>query len=774
MKKKGSLVARIIAIAGGFPVMAVALFFATAYLLPVDKKDFSRASLESYRIRDRHGRLIREAVGASGERARSLAYPELPQLVIKATIAIEDRNFYAHHGVDFGALLRAAWQNASSGRMVSGASTITMQLARIMTGARRNVFGKIAQAWTALRLERVFTKNEILEKYLNSIPYGNGALGIESASRVYFDKPASHLDLSEAAFLSGLPQAPGLLDPFTYPENAERRRRQVLNALADSGVLGDEDIQRAISETPVLNHRPQKITAGHFTDYVLSLNPPPGDVGTTLDADLNERIQDMVGVHVAQYREKGLTNAAVIMIDNPTGEIRALVGSRDWNDPREGSVNGALARRQPGSALKPFAYELALEKGVKPNLVLPDVETEYYGTDRTLYIPQNYSQMYRGPVIFQEALSLSLNVPAIRLVEDHVGVEPFLARLRELGFSGLRESEEYYGLGLVLGNGEVSALELAGAYSTLARGGMMIPPSPFPRQDRNRGRRILDEKATALITAILSDEGLRIQSFGVANPLLFGFPLAVKTGTSSQWRDTWTVGYTSEFTLVVWAGNFNAEPMDGLPSVTGAGVLFGKIIKFLHAGDSGLFIPPPAPPGLKKIAVCSWSGLLCHEYCPKTSSIYTYDDIREVCDVHRLVPSATDSAAQAGRFAPAGAQKVMIVTSLPPEYDGWLKEKGYPVPQPGLKKPAGALSIMKPREGDTYIIEPGYNLKTQSIQFLLAAASRPRNIRWYLNGKLVATESWPYSFNWRMQKGTYALEARFLDRISEAVHFEVK
>jgi penicillin-binding protein 1C len=774
MKKKRSPTVPIVAIAAGLPVFAVALFFGTAYLLPVDKKDFSRDSFESYRIRDRHGRLVREAVGASGERARYLAYPDLPELVIKATIAVEDRNFYAHCGVDFGALLRAAWQDASSGKMVSGASTITMQLARIMTGARRDVFGKIAQAWTALRLERVFSKNEILEMYLNSIPYGNGALGIESASLVYFDKPASHLDLSEAAFLAGLPQAPGLLDPFASPEKAERRRRQVLQALADSGALGEGEIRRALSETPVLNHRPQKITAGHFTDYVLSLNPPPGDVMTTLDADLNDQIQDMVGLHVDQYREKGLTNAAVVMIDNPTGEIRALVGSRDWNDPREGSVNGALARRQPGSALKPFAYELALEKGVKPNLVLPDVETEYYGTDRTLYIPRNYSQTYRGPVIFQEALTLSLNVPAIKLVEDHVGVGSFLARLRELGFSGLRESEDYYGLGLVLGNGEVSALELAGAYSALARGGILIPPTPFPRADGEGGRRVMDEKASALITAILSDESLRLQSFGVSNPLLFGFPLAVKTGTSSQWRDTWTVGYTSAFTLVVWAGNFDAEPMDGLPSVTGAGVLFGKIVKFLHARDPGLFTPPPAPPGLKKVTVCSWSGLLCHEYCPKTSTIYTYDDIRDYCDVHRLVPAESVSEAKAGRSASSGARKVMVVTSLPPEYDGWLKEKGYPVPQPGPEKPKSVLSIVKPREGDTYIIEPGYNLKTQTIEFQLAAAERPRKIDWYLNGKPIAAAQWPYSLDWRMQKGKYTLEARSPGRKSEAVHFEVK
>jgi penicillin-binding protein 1C len=754
---------------------ALSFFFLAAWILPVNRSHLKMEAAVSWRIYDRNGQLIREAAGKEGLRSQPLPLDKIPDTVIQATLAIEDRQFYSHRGVNNPSLLRAVYQNFSSGRKVSGASTITMQLARLLTGLPRNLFGKAAQIWVAIRLERIFSKEEILELYLNRVFYGEGSVGIESASQRFFSKPARFLTLSEAALLAGLPQAPSLLNPANQPDKAEKRRIQVLKALEESGYHDLKELKRAMLHPPALKLSSPAVSSGHFSDYVLQFNPEPGRVRTSLDQPMNSAIQNIITLHVEHYENKGLTNASAVLLDNATGEIRIMVGSRDWNDPREGAVNGVLAHRQPGSALKPFAYELALEKGIPPTVVLPDVETEYYGNDRTLYLPQNYTQTFRGPVIFQEALALSLNVPAIRLIQEKVGLDPFLERLRALGFSGLKKDKDYYGLGLVLGNGEVSPLELAAAYSTLARSGLYLKPTPFPAEETPAGTRIMDENASGLITAILSDENLRIQAFGLTNPLLFGFPLAVKTGTSNQWRDTWAAAYNRSFTLVVWAGNFNADPMDGLSGAMGAGTLLNKIIRYLKTEMPDSFQMPDPPSKLKEIQVCDWSGMKPGPYCSRVIQIHSLElPPDKICTVHQQIMIDSETGKTATDITPRQQRKRLVVSIMPPVYDQWMHDKGFMrPPEQSIQKDTG-LEIRKPSEGDKYLIEPGYDLETQTIEFQVYSDTRPEKMEWILNDILIGTSRWPYQLNWKMKKGKHSLKVRAAGIESRPVHFEVK
>lgn len=745
-------------ILGAVLVVLPGLWLATVWILPVDPREFDFPSPESYRVLDKYGTLLRESVGITGERSRYLPLPAMAPDLVRATLAVEDRNFRSHPGVDLPALLRALTQNLREGETVSGASTITMQTVRLIQGMDRSWVGKLQQISQALRMERVFSKDQILEIYLNLAPYGYGTLGAEAASLRYFGKSAGALSLEEASFLAGIPQAPSLYNPFRRYNSALGRWKTVLQALEVDG-YDPGRLKLARENPPQVTGKEEPLTAGHFADYVLSFRPPPGDITTTLDGPLNAQVEKILGMHVDLHRQKGLGNAAAVVVDNRTGGILTMVGSHDWQSQEAGAVNGMLALRQPGSSLKPFAYQLALETGTSPRSVLADVETEYFGADRTLYIPQNYSKTYRGPVVLAEALVMSLNIPAIRLISDTTGLPPYLMRLRSLGFTSLDKEANHYGLGLVLGNGEVRGVELAGAYGTLATGGLKVTPTPFPSPEGAPGVRILEEKSTALITAMLGEERMRIQAFGVNHPLIFDFPVAVKTGTSNQWRDTWCAGYTPEVTLVVWTGNFDGQPMDEVTSLAGAGAAFAKIMHLLK--DQGFVrgtnFSPPA--GLRWLPVCAYSGQVPGDLCTKTTLVPTYETQGlEPCKSHAAVGSG------AGR---------KIYHLLPPAFDSWMEENHFPRP-PSKDEGATDLKILRPRAGDVYILEPGYPRETQTLELAAEIQGRPATVQWILDGRILKTVPWPYRFNWPLELGNHQIQIKSGGKISDPVEFTVK
>ncbi|MBN2441276.1 MAG: penicillin-binding protein 1C [Spirochaetales bacterium] len=779
LHKKAAIPLIILAFFTGCYLLSELLFFIT----PLNKTTFSGYA-DSWRIYARDGRLLREAVNKDGSRSQWADQEIISPLVIDATIAVEDERFYSHSGIDWIAMGRAILQNLSAGENVSGASTITMQLARLMYDLPHSLDGKILQIIDALRIEHSVDKKTILLNYLNRSPYGNGAIGIEAASYCYFGKPSMHLSLAEAALLAGLPNGPSKYNPLTNFSLAKKRQAFVLFRLMESGKITQEDYSRGLSEALTFYSGKEKLEAMHFTDYIMSQHPPPGDVSTTLDLDLNTQVEDIVRDHVRTLAAGGLTNASVVILDNKTGAILSMVGSVNYWDGDNGAVNGAVSLRQPGSTLKPFTYALAFERGFSPVTVIADIKTQYIDNNGDIYIPRNYSDKYYGPVLMAEALGRSLNVSAIRIA-NMIGVSSLLDTLKEAGFTSLHKDADFYGLGLTLGNGEVTLLELAQGYALFPRKGIPCKAEAVtslltPPDDK---KLLFSEQVCFLITDILSNEQLRIRAFGPLNPLLLPFPMAIKTGTSSNWRDNWVVGYTEEITIAVWAGDFKGSPMNQVSGAIGAGPLFRKIA--LLANNHLSLTPGTSapPPGVQKIVICKLSGGIPSEYCTDYASWYVIKDEekRPFCHVHKKVAIDIRNGLLASSKCPSHFTEDVIGVYLDPGYAEWQSENGYH-PPPTRYSPlcmpdeiaVDALVITHPQEHDIFIIEPGYNPETQSLELKGEADPPVGEIEWIVDKRLVATAPWPYSASWQLKKGKHTLYMKSGDKKSDTVVFEVR
>lgn len=754
------------------------------WLKPFSLEEFQAGYSDSHRIFSRQGKLLREAVNPAGVRARWMPLNDISPLVVAASIAVEDARFYSHSGVDLLAVGRAMMQNIAAGRVVSGASTITMQLSRLLYHHSHSMFGKLGQAFDAVRMERIADKKTILEQYLNRAPYGAGTIGIEAASQRYFGKPNLHLSLAEASLLAGLPKAPSILNPLQNLPAAQKRQYYVLARLLETGQISQEAFKRARREPLHFKLSPPKLAAMHFTDYVLSQSPKPGDVLTTLDSNLQHYAENMVKDHVESLQFGGLSNAAVVVLDNRDCAILVMVGSTDYWHPKEGASNGVIARRQPGSTLKPFMYALAFERGFTPASIVADIETQYLGAEGTLLKPQNYSKLFYGPVLMQEALVRSLNIAAVRTL-NKIGVKNFLSRLRLIGFTSLNRDVAYYGLGLTLGNGEVTLLELAQGYAMFARGGLSCQAKVLKDAPTDEPQRIFSESISFLITHILSDESLRIRSFGLANPLLLGFPMAIKTGTSSDWRDNWVVGYTPQYTIAVWAGNFDGDSMNQLSGSIGAGPLFHKIAKLVVYRGAVPQIPtlPEPPADVKMIEVCPHSGMTPTAFCPHQRSVYVLAQDKPLppCNVHQQLRTDKRNGLLASKRCPSAFVEKKIFEVLPPKYAQWQASHNRQVPPtryspycPVTGITANALVITQPFHGDIYLLEPGYDRNTQTL--LLRGEVDPTlpEIAWLIDGTKIATVSWPYDANWPMTKGKHRIEMSGGGMRSDPIEIEVQ
>lgn len=758
---------------------------------------------ESIRFTDNRGALLREVVGASGARAKWRPLPEISPLLIDATLAVEDARFASHDGIDTVGVLRAMRDNVRARRVVSGASTLTMQLARLLKPSSKTLWGKIHEMMRARRLERAFDKSTILEQYLNRAPYGRGVIGVEAASWRHFGKSNRHLSLAEAAVIAGLPKAPSLLDPHVNPDGAKERQRKVLDRMHATGRISSDEFERAIAQPLVYKNARPSLDAMHFTDHVLSeirraREPQTGTVRTTLDRPLQRSIEGAVDTHVRSLAAGNMTNAAVIVLDNRRCEVRVMVGSADYWNPQYGAVNGALAPRQPGSALKPFTYALAMEQAqMTPASVIADIPTEYGDATGALFRPQNFSKTFSGPVLFGDALGRSLNVPAIR-VAARVGARALLARLRALGFESLTRAPEHYGLGLTLGNGEVTLLELAGAYATLARGGVRCLPRVLedePDAARPNGQisltpepeRVFSAETSFLITDILSDESLRIAAFGPGNALLLDFPVAIKTGTSSDWRDSWAVGYTRRYTVAVWAGNFDGSSMNHLAGATGAGPLFHTVMSLVverakQRGESSPLAPVP-PPNVVQVEVCALSGKPPSEHCPHKRQLHVRaaDRPRDTCDWHEPIETDRRNQLRAGPNCPDEFVEQAVFQSMPTEYASWQAESGWDAPPtaysplcPQSGEVPGSVVITYPRDGEIFLIEPGFARATQSVRLAARADGIVPKVTWTVNGQPVAQSEWPYIAQWPLTPGTHTLIASAPGQRASRVQFEVR
>ncbi|NTW22987.1 PBP1A family penicillin-binding protein [Candidatus Falkowbacteria bacterium] len=552
--------------------------------LPDPTREVMFSAPQSTKILDRHGTLLYEA---SGEVKRThIALANLPKYLRDATVAIEDKNFYQHHGFDPIAIVRAAIANYTHKQIKQGASTLTQQLARtILLNRDPSYVRKIKELVLAIKIEYRFDKDEILELYLNNIPYGSTAYGVEAASRLYFGKSAANLTIKEAAYIAALPKAPTIYSPYgPNVDQLHERANMVVEKMREQNYISEKESREALSSpNPSFNNISDPIKAPHFAFYVLDiLAREYGEekvrygglkVYTTLDLD-KQQLAERIVADRAKINEKKhhATNAALVALDPANGDVLAMVGSRDYFKTKDGNVNVTLRPRQPGSSFKPYVYAAALERNFSPSTVIVDAPTNFAAYNNGVsYVPRNYSGRNYGRVTVRQALSGSLNVPAVKVLVA-IGIKTAIDTAEKLGLSTLKDRKRF-GPALVLGGAEVKLLEHTAGLGSFGNQGVYQAPSPILKIEEPSGRIIFKKKppkgkqavnpqAAYLISNILSDNEARKFIFGARNKLAIpGRQVAVKTGTTQDYRDAWTVGFTPDLAVGVWVGNNDNSPM---------------------------------------------------------------------------------------------------------------------------------------------------------------------------------------------------------------------
>lgn len=568
---------------------------------------------------------------------------QISPYVSKALIASEDKDFYSHHGYSIKAIARSIYNDFKERQLAYGGSTITQQLVKnVLLTSNKSISRKYQEIVLAQELEKRYSKDEILEMYLNSVYFGEGAFGMEEASQAYFNKHAQNLTLGESALLIGLLPAPSKLSPLNGDaQQAKIRQEEVLQKMVEQKYISEEDKIKAQNEQIALHPAPEDLNTESFHFAMMVKDELINKYGeeqiarsglkvkTTLDIDWQTFSENVVRDRVARLANNRVTNGAVVVMDPKTGEIRALVGSKDWYNQDYGKVNVAIMPRQPGSAFKPIVYSAALEKSIiTPATVLKDVPTTF-GTN---YRPKDYDSKYRGQVTARRALANSLNIPSVEVL-SRLGVPEAVGMAQRLGVTTIQNPSDY-GLSLVLGAGEVKLVELVDAYAVFANQGQKNPPTTILKIEDKRQQiiyqytpqpqQVLKPEAAFLISSILSDNKTRAETFG--NALNISRPAAVKTGTTENYRDGWTVGYTPSLVVGVWVGNNDGKTMDNIAGSLGAAPIWQDLMeKFLAGTPIEKFDPPE---GIVTVTACRPNTIVTTmnntvSYKESTPSAYT-------------------------------------------------------------------------------------------------------------------------------------------------------
>jgi len=680
-------------------------------------------------LRDVRGRIFFIVPTDTARESLPLPLREMGRWLPLATVAIEDHRFPTHGGVDFHALFGAAWRNARHGKVISGASTITQQLVKNTSHPRhRTLSVKIYESLAAARLERIWNKKKILEAYMNRLDYGNRRIGPVAAARAYFGKSPADLSLAEAIYLAGLPQSPMRLNPWKNPSGALTRYQHNVSRLAAMGLLPDGvDVVSLRNHPPQIEQHDPPVQAVQFAGMVLKSS----STQTTLDLDLQQVAERLLREHLADVGPQGVGDAAVVIVENATGNVRALAcaGKRQHS-----AINSALEPRSCGSTLKPFLYLAAIDhRQMTAATILPDTPDAITDEYRD-YDPQNYSNRYHGPVRLREALGNSMNVPAV-VTLSKIGARDTFNKLGQWGLN-FPQSFDDYGAGFILGNARVCLLDLAGAYAGLARSGEAWSPRITPR-DAIESRIVASPEASAIITDILCDNTARALSFGTASPLHLEQRTAVKTGTSSGFRDGWCVGFNGRHTVAVWAGNLDGKPMGELLAVRSAAPLWASLMRHLYTlGDQ----PVPTPvetSGLRCVVIATETGLLPRPGEPVLNEWF--------------LAGTEPTKNAADQYANATLQ-------LPQEYAAWCAS-----PQNHLRARAGGglLKIVFPRDGAVFELNP-YLAPGKQMVHLTASE---KNCEWQINnGPRQPAEDGPRVM---MEKGEWVVRAFRGDQVAE-------
>ena len=735
------LFAVLLTVGGAVGVAVASVFgiytFYAAQLPDAGVIEQQQEKFETIRFYDRTGKhLLYESVDPRPFRGDRTYMPlqEMSPAVIQAAVALEDHNFWDNPGINVRGLMRAFVSNLQGGS-VQGGSSITQQLIKnvvipVEERAQQSYARKLKEVILAMEVTRRYDKGKILEWYLNYNFYGNLAYGIEAASQVYFGKSVSELSIAEAAMLAPIPQFPAL-NPIDNPDDAKNRQRVTLQVMVDAGYLSQDEANAAFAQELDLRgsvaERFDIFTAPHFALYALerikeefnTVDDPYRiwkeglTVYTTLDVDLQKYAEQVARDHIARLNEQGrnVNNASVVVLKPESGEILAMVGSLDYkNEEIDGQVNVAISERQPGSSFKPYVYLTGLLQGMTPASMILDVRTAFTQNDGSVYVPENYDRLYHGPVALRDALAQSLNIPAIRVM-DQVGVASALRTAHQMGINGLDRGLNYYGLNLVLGGGEVTLLDHTYAYSVLANGGVMAgkPVSPETRRSGFRNldpvvilqvhnsqgevlskfdspdqERIISAAAQYILADIMSDNVARSPMFGINNNLVLADRrVSAKTGTTNGWKDAWTVGFTPQLTVGVWIGNTDNESMNNVTGASGAAPIWKSVMERYHEGLPARWYERPRNAVAK--TVCQPSGLLPSPDCQRQrvelfiagTEPKVVDNLWQPFDIDKrngLLAKAT---------TPEEERETKVYLILPPEAEDWVGSSGIEQPPQG-------------------------------------------------------------------------------------------
>ncbi len=655
------------------------------------------------------------------------ALHEVPETLRNAIITAEDRRFLTHKGMDWRARAGALWQSLRAGRTVRGASTITEQVVRIVHPRRRNLWSRWIEGFEAMLLERKASKGEILEFYLNQVPYASNRRGVAQAARFYFGRDLQTLTKKEMLALAVFPRAPSALDPRKKPQAINVRVQRLARAMAVRGELNSSELQSLQSMPLSLAEAVPFLNAGHFISYVRETVPyrlsAQGTLKTSLDGALQQQVQNLLDERVKTLQRKNVHNGAALVVDHQTGEILAwVVAGAVARTPSPGSaIDAVRTPRQPGSSMKPFLYALALESGWSPATELDDAPmAESIGGG--LHDFQNYSRTFYGKISLREALGNSLNIPALQTV-GFVTPQRYLDKLHALGFASLSQPAEFYKDGLALGNGEVTLFEMVQGFSTLANRGIFRSLTPLAQTSFAReSRSVFSAEAASLIGNILSDPFARRREFGAGSVLNLPTQTAVKTGTSTDYRDAWVLGYNARYTVGVWLGNLDQMPMDGVTGSTGPALVLRSIFADLEARQQ----PQPLwlSPRLEQREICS-----------------------DYIDPGNCFPRT---------------EYFMPDTTTPP---------------PRATVPT-AFDVVRPTEGLQLAYDPRIPRDVQAFEFVANGLSPGSRVAWLLNAQSIATTT-SGRFMWPVKRGSYTLVAQELGQTgnvlsAETVHFVVK
>lgn len=781
----------------------VYLWFSTP--LPTPEELQSRIVPGSTRILDRNGRLIADLPDPLSGRRQSVPLNDIPLALRQATIALEDADFATNAGVDLRGILRALRDNIVAGDLVAGGSTITQQVARTLLldpdlARQRSLERKLREAILALKLTATTSKDEILALYLNQTYYGRLAYGVEAAAQRMFGKPVRELSLAESALLAGLPQAPTHYDPFTFPEAARARQLQALTAMVRTGAITQEQADQAAAEPLRFASAPVATAAPHVVQMVLdqasALLEPEAllrgglTITTTIDLGLQQAAEDALRYQLALLNDRrngvdhNVRNGAVVVLDPQTGAILALVGSPEFSDASiQGQVNAALALRQPGSAIKPLTYAAALERGWTPATLILDVPTAFPTRDGRVYRPNNYDRTFHGPLTLREALATSSNVAAVQTL-NAIGLPALLEIAERFGVTTFSEDRGRYGLSLTLGGGEVTLLELTGAYAVFANGGQRVTPfviqaigsMPVPHTPPTA---VLDPRIAYLISDILSDRYARMRAFGAESVLNLDRSAAAKTGTTTDWRDNWTLGYTPDRVVGVWVGNADGEAMELVSGITGAGPLWRQVMLAAHQGMPIHEFMRPA--GIVEREICADSGLLVSPTCPATRPERFVDGTEPTRpdDTHLALLVDRELGCRAPQGYPPERIVRRIYRILPPAAEDWAAEHGIArIPQIACPPIAGTATlpqqpaaqplparmhvadirpvVLSPAPGTLYALDPRIPAERQQIEIRAQAGGPVRSLTILIDdmivGRFVAP---PYRIFWTLAPGRH-------------------